>query len=47
MTITALADLAQSWWHDRLEPEWQPHTRNQNQAILASVGLTDDFWRLP
>ena len=45
--VTTLCDLAQAWWHDRLAPDWRPHTREQNQAILAGVGLTGEFWRLP
>lgn len=45
--VTTLCDLAQAWWHDRLAPDWQPHTRDQNQAILTGLGLTDEFWRLP
>lgn len=45
--VTQLAALARAWWGDRLDPDWQPHTREQNQAILESVGLTDPFWRLP
>jgi hypothetical protein len=44
--ITKLAELASAWWGDRLSPEWQPHTREQNQAILARLGLTDSFWNL-
>jgi hypothetical protein len=44
--ITQLAELATAWWGDRLSPDWQPHTREQNQAILTSLGLTGDFWRL-
>jgi len=45
--VTMLAELAQAWWHDRLDPDWRPHTREQNQAILDHVGLTGDFWRIP
>ena len=44
--ITKLAELAEAWWGDRLSPHWQPHSREQNQAILAGVGLTGRFWRL-
>lgn len=44
--VTQLADLADAWWHDRLAPDWQPHTREQNQAILDAVGLTGPFWDL-
>jgi hypothetical protein len=41
-----LAELAFAWWDDRLAPDWQPHTREQNQAILEHLGLTGQFWRL-
>jgi hypothetical protein len=44
--ITRLAELAVAWWSDRLSPDWKPHTREQNQAILESVGLTGPFWNL-
>ena len=46
ISITKLAELAEAWWWDRLAPDWQPHTREQNQAILDRVGLTGEFWRL-
>jgi hypothetical protein len=45
--VTTLCDLAHAWWHDRLAPDWRPHPREQNQAILDELGLTDEFWRLP
>jgi hypothetical protein len=45
--VPTLCDLAQAWWHDRLAPDWRPHTREQNQAILDGLGLTGEFWRLP
>jgi hypothetical protein len=45
--VAQLNELAHAWWGDRLAPDWQPHTREQNQAILAALGLTGDFWRLP
>ena len=44
--ITKLAELAAAWWSDRLAPDWQPHTREQNQAILDGIGLTGSFWSL-
>jgi hypothetical protein len=48
-TITAdkLSELAHAWWDDRLAPDWRPHTRDANQAILDRLGLTTDLWRLP
>jgi len=45
--VTKLCDLAHAWWGDRLSPEWEPHTREQNQAIIDRLGLVGDFWRLP
>ncbi|HET8741522.1 MAG TPA: hypothetical protein VFM41_02785 [Gaiella sp.] len=45
--VTELCDLAHAWWGDRLAPEWRPHTREENQAILDGLGLTGEFWRLP
>ncbi len=47
ITIGQLADLAHRWWEDRLNPAWQPHTRDQNQNILDDLGLTGQFWQLP
>ena len=45
--VTTLAALAEAWWSDRLAPDWTPHSRQQNQAILDGLGLTGDFWKLP
>lgn len=47
ITVTRLSELAHAWWHDRLSPDWRPHTRDHNQAILDRLGLTGSFWRLP
>ncbi len=47
ISVTQLCELAHAWWGDRLAPDWTPHTRERNQAILDSVGLNDAFWRLP
>ena len=47
ISVGKLAELAQAWWDDRLEPDWVPHTREQNAGILERLGLTDDFWTLP
>jgi hypothetical protein len=47
MTVAKLSQLAHAWWNDRLAAGWQPHTREQNQAILDGLGLRGEFWRLP
>jgi hypothetical protein len=46
LPVTTLSDLAHAWWGDRLAPDWTPHTREQNQAILDGLGLTGPFWQL-
>jgi hypothetical protein len=45
--LPTLKRLARRWYGDRLDPDWRPRTRDESQAILAEVGLTSDFWRLP
>ena len=45
--VGTLCDLAQAWWGDRLDPDWRPHSRARNQAILEDLGLTGPFWTLP
>lgn len=44
--VATLAELARAWWWDRIDPGWQPRTREQSQAILDGLGLTGEFWRL-
>ena len=46
LPVETLAALALAWWGDRLAADWTPHTREQNQTILAGLGLTGDFWSL-
>jgi hypothetical protein len=45
--VAKLSELAHAWWGDRLDPNWQPRSRDDNQAILTTLGLTDAFWQLP
>jgi hypothetical protein len=47
ITVSKLSELAHAWWGERLAPDWRPHTRDENQAILERLGLTGEFWRLP
>jgi hypothetical protein len=42
-----LSDLAHAWWDTRLDPNWRPRNREENQGILEGLGLTGPFWRLP
>ena len=45
--LETLWRLAIPWYGDRLDPEWEPHTRAHNQALLDECGLTGPFWALP
>jgi len=45
--VLQLSELARAWWSDRLDPDWRPRTRDENQAILDRLGLTGPAWRLP
>jgi hypothetical protein len=47
ISVGKLCELAHAWWDDRLAADWQPHTREQNQAILDRAGLRGAFWQLP
>jgi hypothetical protein len=46
ISVTKLSELAHAWYADRLAPDWTPHTREQNQAILDGLELAGPFWRL-
>ena len=46
LPVATLASLAQDWWGDRLAPQWRPHSRAQNQAIIDALGLVGPFWQL-
>ena len=46
ISVAKLSQLAHAWWSDRLAADWQPHTLEQNQAILDQLELTGGFWRL-
>ena len=39
--------LANAWYADPRAGDWRPRTRDESQTVLASVGLTGDFWELP
>ena len=39
-------ELARRWWTTRLDADWRPRSTDESQAILAGLGLDDDFWQL-
>ena len=38
--------LADSWYGDRLAPEWRRRTPEEAETLFADLGLTGEFWRL-
>jgi hypothetical protein len=39
--------LAKGWYSDPRSASWRPRTRDESQAVIASVGLVGEFWELP
>jgi hypothetical protein len=38
--------LVQPWYAGRMSESWRGRGPEESQAILESVGLTGDFWRM-
>jgi hypothetical protein len=38
--------LGETWYADKLSPDWRRATPAEAEATFASIGLTGDFWRL-
>jgi hypothetical protein len=47
VSLAKVWELAAAWYVDPRDPSWRPRTRDESQCVLASVGLTGDFWELP
>jgi hypothetical protein len=47
ISAQALCELAHAWWDTRLDPDWRPRSRKENQTILHNLGLVGPFWELP
>ena len=47
LDLTRVWRLANAWYGDPRASDWRPRTRDESQAVLASVGLTGEFWELP
>ena len=45
--LTQVWELAKAWYADPRDPNWRPRTRDESQSVIASVGLTGEFWELP
>lgn len=38
-------ELAQVWYGDRLNPDWQPKSAEEAEFAFAKIGLEGDFWK--
>jgi hypothetical protein len=38
--------LAHAWYADKASPDWRRRTREEAEAVLAGIGLTEPFWSL-
>ena len=45
-SVAQLWELSQSWYRDRLSPEYHGRSIEQVQAIFKEVGLTSSFWAI-
>jgi hypothetical protein len=46
LTLTQGWKLAQLWYGDRLNPQWQPKTASEVESVFQNVGLVGEFWKL-
>jgi hypothetical protein len=46
LTLTQWWKLAQLWYGDRLNPQWQPKTASEVESVFQNVGLVGEFWKL-
>ena len=47
LDLASVWRLAKAWYADPRAHDWRPRSRDESQAVLASVGLTGEFWELP
>ena len=45
-TIPQLWDLSQSWYHNRMSPEYHGRALEQVQELFKEAGLTSKFWQI-
>jgi len=44
LSIPQLWQLSQSWYHNRMSPDYHGRTLEQVQEIFKELGLTSGFW---
>ena len=45
--MRTLFELSRAWYTGRLDRDFAPPSRDELQAELTAVGMTEDFWQLP
>jgi Alkylmercury lyase len=45
-SLEQMWQLADSWYRNRLSPEWRRRAPEDAQRVLTDVGLVGDFWKL-
>ena len=45
LSIPQLWELSQTWYQNRMEPDYHGRTIEQVQEIFKEVGLTSEFWQ--
>ena len=46
LTVDLAWKLAQSWYGNKLDPDWRRFTLDEAEAVLSSLGLRGSFWSL-
>ena len=46
MTPEQMWRLADTWYHDRDDPDWRRRSADEAEEVFAEIGLKGDFWRL-
>ena len=46
LSLQRVWELANAWYQDPRDPDWRPRSIEESQAVLSSVGLIGDFWKL-
>lgn len=46
LTLPKAAALAFAWYARKLAPDWRRHTPEEAEAVFATLGLDQEFWRV-
>jgi hypothetical protein len=46
MTPEQMWLLANTWYHDRDDPDWRRRSADEAEEVFAAIGLKGEFWAL-